>query len=82
MEGIQDFALFVDTPRIYLPVSVCALLADLIGKIRKAVIKVGVYAGIRSSYNLLELIHETGRALQRADGIDRIIPIPEIGQCI
>jgi hypothetical protein len=46
LKRTNDFALFVDTHRIYLPDGVCALLDDFVDVVRKAVIPVGVWGNI------------------------------------
>jgi hypothetical protein len=46
MERIGEFALFVDTHRIYLPDGICALLDKFVDDLRRTVIPVGVYGAI------------------------------------
>jgi|SRR3954454_497905 hypothetical protein len=47
MERVREFTVFVDTHRIYLPAEVCAFLDKFVEQVRKAVINIGVYGGIR-----------------------------------
>ena len=43
LERINEFALFVDTHRIYLPEGICTLLDQYVDDVRKTVIPVGVW---------------------------------------